>query len=237
MLLTTDAVVLKTVAHGDRAVVLKAWTSHAGVRSYMVRIGSKKGNSAAALQALNRLQIVVDERPDHDMHHVRELRVAQPYLRLHTDPVRSAVALFVQEVLYRVLRTEAADPALNAYVLEALETIDSAEDLRWFPSVFMLQLSGHFGFFPEEPEEGNDHFDMQDGRFLPGAGPHDHLMRPPLSLAFAQLLRIGLDDLHHVPIAFSFRRELLDHVLLYFRLHVDGLGELRSPAVLHATLA
>lgn len=237
MLLTTDAIVLKTVAHGDRSLVLKAWTSHAGAQSYMVRIGRGKGNSAAALQALNRLQIVADERPDRDLHEIREMRVANPYLRLHTDPVRTAVALFVQEVLCRVLRSEAADPDLNAYVLEALEAIDGAEDLRWFPPVFMLQLLGHFGFLPEEPGPGQDHFDMHEGRFVPGAGSHDHLMRPPLSLAFAQLLRIGLGDLQDVPIPDALRRGLLDHMLLYFRLHVDGLGELKSPAVLHATLA
>ena len=31
----------------------------------------------------------------------------------------------------------------------------------------------------------------------------------------------------------SERRDLLDHLLLYYRMHLEGLGELRSPAVLH----
>ena len=33
------------------------------------------------------------------------------------------------------------------------------------------------------------------------------------------------------------RRALLDDLLIYYRLHVEGFGELRSPAVLHALLA
>jgi hypothetical protein len=34
----------------------------------------------------------------------------------------------------------------------------------------------------------------------------------------------------------SQRRELLDHLLLYFRMHLEGLGELKSPAILHQVL-
>ncbi len=237
MLQTAHAIVLKTIRHGDHTVILKAWTTHAGVRSYMVRVGSKRGISAAALQPLNRVEIVAEERADADLHTVRELRVERPYRSLHREPVRAATALFVQEVLYRVLRAESTDQGLDIFLREALETIDTAPDLRCFPIVFLVQLSGHLGFFPEPPAEGHDHFDLQEGCFFPAGVPHGHTMAPPLSLAFSQLLDIDLGSLSQATIAATQRRELLDHLLLYFRLHVDGLGELRSPAVLHDTLA
>lgn len=237
MLHTARAIVLKTVRHGDHTLVLKAWTNHAGVRAYMVRVGSKRGVPMAALQPLNRIELVAEERSDGELHYVRELRVEQPYLRIHQDPVRAALALFTQEVLYRVLRAESAEPALDTFVREALEAIDAAEDLRCFPLVFLLQLSGHLGFFPGEPAPNADHFDLQEGCFVPAGALHGHTMAPPLSLAFAHLLDADLRSMHGLDIPAAQRRDLLDHLLLYFRLHVDGLGELRSPAVLHVTLA
>ncbi len=65
---------------------------------------------------------------------MREVRVERPYTNLSMDPVRGTVALFVQEVLYKVLRDEAADPALFEFIQEALESMDTAEDLSHFPS-------------------------------------------------------------------------------------------------------
>jgi hypothetical protein len=61
-------------------------------------------------------------------------------------------------------------------------------------------------------------------------------MGAPLSGALASLLPIGFDQMHQVTIAPALRRDLLDHLLLYFRIHMEGLGELRSPAVLHQVL-
>ncbi len=237
MLNTTRAIVLKTFAHGDGTVILKAWTSQAGLRSYVVRISKKNGISAAAIQPLNRVELVADERADRELQSVRELRVSRPYINLHRDPERGAIALFVQEVLHRVLRAEAADPSLDHFLHEALEAMDTVDDLRCFPHVFLIKLSGHLGFMPEMPEEGEDHFDLQEGCFLRADAPHNHTMGPLLSTVFIELLGRDLLHSHGSVIPTAQRRELLDHLLLYFRLHVDGLGELRSPAVLHAALA
>ena len=232
MLQTTRAIVLKTIRHGDHTVVLKAWTERFGKRSYLVRMG-KRGAPASAMQPLNRIELVVDEHPERDLHTAREVRVAQPYTRLPFDPVRGALALFVQEVLYKVLREESPDAGLNDFLERSLETIDTAEDVRHFPLVFLLQLSGHMGFFPEPPVAGEEYFDLQEGYFLLQAEPHGHTLGPPLSHAFIRLLDTDFDRMSELNIPGTQRRGLLDHLLLYFRLHLEGLGELRSPAVLH----
>jgi DNA repair protein RecO (recombination protein O) len=152
------------------------------------------------------------------------------------DPVRGALALFVQEVLYKVLREEAADATLYAFVDEVLEVMDQAPDVRHFPLVFLLQLSGHLGFFPEPPAPGEDRFDLKEGHFTRGHALHGHTLGPPLSMALARLLDADLGHLEQLDIPAAQRRELLDHLLLYFRMHLEGSGELRSPAVLHQVL-
>lgn len=235
MLHTTSAIVLKTIRHGDHTVVLKVWTERFGKRSYVVRTG-KRGAPASALQPLSRIELVVDEHPERDLHAAREVRLERPYIRVPFDPVRGALALFVQEVLYRVLREEVPDPALNDFIARSLETIDTAEDIRHFPLVFLLLLSGHMGFFPEPPSAGEEHFDLQEGHFLPQAHPHGHALGPPLSHAFIRLLNADLDNMQELNIPGPQRRDLLDHLLLYFRLHLEGLGEMRSPVVLHETI-
>lgn len=236
MLITTTAIVLKVIRHGDSKVVLKAWTTHAGLRSYVVRAGGKRGNGMAALQALNRLELVVQEHADRDLHFVRELRLAKPYTNIPVDPIRGSVALFIQELLYKVLRQESADEGLNEFLEHALETLDTTPDIRHYPLLFLIQFSGHLGFFPERPAQGEDRFDLREGHFVKGVAEHAHTLSPTLSAALAGLLDVQLAQVPQPPLPAATRRELLDHLLLYFRMHLEGLGELRSPAVLHQVL-
>ena len=235
MLHTTRAIVLRTFKHGDRTTVLKAYTEAFGARSYMVRIASKSGSRNAALQPLGRLELVVTETSERDMHAVRELRVEHPYTRLHIDHARGALALFAQEVCYRTLREETADPALFSFIQAALEAMDTGDDIAHFPLILLTQLTKHLGFFPEPPTIGEDRFDLREGCFFSGTVHHEHCMEPALSKAFASLLTV---DFAHgsASIPSTTRRELLDQLLVYFRLHVDGFGELRSPEMLHQVL-
>ncbi|HQW04937.1 MAG: DNA repair protein RecO [Flavobacteriales bacterium] len=236
MLHTTRAVVLKTIRHGDNTVIVKAFAEQLGVRSFLVRTGKKKGASAASLQPLSRVELVADEHAERDLIMVRELRMERPFLAVTFDPVRATLALFVQEVLYKVLHGEAADPDLYAFVEEALEAMDTVPDIRNFPLVFLVRLSGHLGFRPSPPGLGQDRFDLREGEFVRGAAPHGHTLGPVLSQHLAALLPIEFASLPGPLIPTAQRRELLDHLLLYFRMHVEGLGELRSPAVLQQVL-
>ncbi len=236
MVYTTRAIVLKTIKHGDSTTILKAFTELHGLRSYAVRTGVKSKLSRAALQPLNRVELVVRERADKDLHPVSELRVTKPYRQLPFDPVRGTLALFVQEVLYKLLRGEAADEELFNFLDDALEVMDSAPDIRNFPLVFLVQLSGQMGFQPAFPALGEDHFDLKEGEFVRGLVPHGHTLAPPLSTHLVALLAVRITELPGPAINAAHRRALLDHLLLYFRLHVEGLHELRSPAVLHQVL-
>lgn len=237
MLVTARAIVLRTFRHSDRTVVLKAWTRHHGLRSYVVRAGAKATAAHAALQPLTRLELVAMEQPDRDLHSVREVRIEAPYLHIPTDPLRGSVALFVQELLYKVLRQESADEDLDDMVRHALHVLDHADDLSHFPLQLMVQLSAFLGFFPEYPEPGADRFDLREGHFVHHAAPHGHTMGPPLSTALAALLDAPLGTVPQPPLPSVVRRQLLDHLLLYYRIHLEGMGEMRSPAVLHQVLS
>jgi len=236
MVHTTRAVVLKVIRHGDTTVVLKAYTELFGTRSFLVRTGGRTGASRATLQALNRLELVANEDRERDLHATRELRVARPYQNVPFDPVRGALALFVQEVLYKVLHGEAGDHELYGFVEEALEVMDSTAEVRNFPLIFLLLLAAQLGFSPSPPAEGEDRFDLREGHFVRGAAAHGHTLGPQLSVQLAALLPIQWQDMPGPVIPASQRRELLDHLLLYFRMHLEGLGELKSPAILHQVL-
>jgi DNA repair protein RecO (recombination protein O) len=236
MLHTTRAVVLRTVKHTDKSTVLKACTELFGTRSFVVRTGQKGMSKSAALQPLCRVEMVVAGSADRDMQSVREIRVERPYMRLQNEPMRGLLALFTQEVLYRTLREESGDAPLFAFVQDVLEEMDTGPDVVGFPLTFLIQLMYPLGIGPEPPTQGETDFDMREGHFFTGPAPHEFCMRPPESALFASLLESKLNTVAgNAPS--SARRKLLDDLLVHYRLHVDGFGELRSLPVLQALLA
>lgn len=235
MLHTTRAVVLRTIKHGDNAIILKAYTEAFGARSYIVRISKSGSAKPALLQPLDRLELVVSESGERDMHTVRELRMERAYVGIPGDPTRGLLLLFAQEVFYRTLKEESPDDGLFHFVQRTLEEIDTGENLGMLPLMLLLRLAGHLGFLPEPPGPGEEQFDLREGHFFRGVPQHGFCMDRNSSTAFAELLKAepsGSD----VPFPSEVRKRLLEQLLEYFRLHVEGFGQLRSPMILHALL-
>lgn len=235
MLQTTRAVALRTFRHGDRSTVLKAYTERFGARTYMVRASRSKGARQAHIRPLDRLELVVTEDHEREMHAIREMRLLKPYAGIPLEPARGLVLLFAQEVFYRTLRTEAPDPPLFHCVMESLEAVDTGAPLAQLPHLLLARLARHLGFLPEPPQPGEDRFDLREGHFFGGTPPHGLCMDPPLAAALAELLRAEARG-EAPATAPGLRKALLDDLLTYFSLHVDGFGQLRSPAVLHELL-
>lgn len=236
MLITTRAILLRTIPHGERTLVVRVLTEALGLRALVVRKGGRSAPHQALLVPMNRLELVLDERDDRELRILREWRMEKPYLRATSDPVRATVLLFLQELHARVLREESADERLFRFVHQALDRLDECEDLRVFPHVHLLQLAAHLGFRPEPPEAKVDRFDLREGLFLHGDAGHADQLLPPHSQWLAELLALSVGDPCPDGIPAEVRRELLDSLLRYYRMHVPDLIELRSPTVLRQVL-
>lgn len=233
MFVSTRAIVLRSVRHKDRGAIVTLYTEHHGLRSYAARIGGRGGHAPALFGPLQRIVVVASERSDRDIHQLREVRIDQAFTNVGQDPVRGSVALFIQEVLLRTLRAETADAELFAFVQEALEELDGGDRTQHLPVNFLLGLCDRLGFAPTMEGTGSaTWFDMEEGAFTPNEPAHPHAF----SGEAVQLLGDVLSGRHDSKHGHA-RKDLLDQLLLYFRLHVAGFGELRSPSVLKAVLA
>lgn len=235
MRVTTRAIVLRTVPHRDKLVVLKAYTEAHGLRGYLMRSGGRSGMAPALHQPLNRLELVADERADRDLLHLHEARVESPFNSAHDHPVKATVLLFMQELLYRTLKEEVHDAELFSFLHHALDVLDHSAEVAAYPLLFLLNYGRFLGFHPEAPQEGHDHFDLQEGEFVP-PGSGGHMMGPPHSSDLAMLLDQPMEATATVKLPAARRRALLDRLLLYYQFHIESLGQLKAPAVLHQVL-
>jgi DNA repair protein RecO (recombination protein O) len=231
----TSGMVLRTIKHTERRVIARMCTERFGTRDVVMRAG-RKAAVGAALQPLSRVELVVAVSEGRDLLVARDLRLERPYGHLSSDPVRGALALFMQELLLSVLREEVADPELYVLLGELLEELDTGMDPAGYPLRAMVALLGHLGIRPDAEGRPMDGFDLREGRFFTGAAPHELCMPVERAHLFNALLTGGAGDIG-AKVPYGLRKALLSDLGMYYRLHVEGFGELRSPAVLHAVLA
>jgi DNA repair protein RecO (recombination protein O) len=102
----------------------------------------------------------------------------------------------------------------------------------------MLQLSQYLGFNPKlNYSAENNSFDLEEGVFKPSEKGDIKVVEPHLAEYWYKLCSIHLDAFSTLEINKTYRNELLNHVMLYFKIHSDGFNELKSNKVLMEVLA
>ncbi|MDE7336141.1 MAG: DNA repair protein RecO C-terminal domain-containing protein, partial [Muribaculaceae bacterium] len=211
-----------------------------GAVSFAVPAGGGAGAARrrALLQPLTPLEVEATIRPGKELHTFREPRAK---VHLHTvlmSPARSAVAMFLAEVLQNLLRQADADANTYYYIEQAVERLNDARvPVANFGLMFMRGLSAMLGI---EPDSGDYRpgmiFDMIDGRFRRSAALHGHSLSVAESAAAARLLRMTWSNQGRFRFAAADRRAALERILEYYSLHYAPLTGLKSPSVLHELL-
>jgi DNA repair protein RecO (recombination protein O) len=197
-----------------------------GLRSCVVRTGKK--SSANLLFPMSVVDFEADMRQHKSIHTARNLTPAMVYSGLMFDPVRSAIAIFMGEILHRTLQEDYVNPALYDDLLQIIHQLDTSDAPANLALLFMVRLCGHYGFDIELPEEIAPWHDLIDGHHT-GAKPSGQAV---ISGEEMKLLIALLEDQEDFPASSSQRRNLLNALIAYLRHHLDIRMEINSVAVL-----
>lgn len=235
MQVTTKAIILTSIKYGDASLIVKAFTASDGLKSYLLKgvLSSKKGKlKAAYFQPLTQLEIVADHRNKGTLERVREAKIHYPYRTVHNDLIKNAVTLFLAEMLGHSIREEEPNPALFEFLEAALQWLDTHTEIANFHCYFLIRLTKYLGFYPDTPDRKASFFDLVEGGFTDSPSGHPMLTGENLE-HFKTFLGIHFDALHTVRMNKSNRQELLQSLVLYFELHLQGFRKPKSLAVLH----
>lgn len=240
MLISTRGIVFHTTRYGDSGAVVKVYTEQLGLQSYMVKgLFSRKSKLKSALFShLNVLDLVVDRRESKSLHYIREAVTHMPLHLLHDDMARSSLVLFMNELLYKSIREEHPDPALFNFLITVLQILNEPEiSLSSFHLLFMLRLTRYLGFSPRIVKvDGGGIFDMEEGLFMDSEPMHRYFIAGPPAKALEELQMKDFHNLGTFEPGRSTRDALLAHLIDYYRLHIPGMGEMKSVAVLREVL-
>lgn len=231
-----QGIVLHTIKYGDSSMVAYMLTDVGGRQSYMVQ-GVKssrgRGNKSALLQPMFILEFEGLESPRAEMHRIREMRSAVPLRTIPFDVRKSTVALFMAEMLYRLVREVEANSPLFDFVRESVEALDGmTEGVANFHLWFMVALSRHLGFFPGNEYAAGHRFDVREGVFTPIMPLHGMVFSGENSQLLGQLMDTPAGDIASIPLGRGRRVDFLNSMLGYLGYHLDSVRDIRSVDIL-----
>jgi DNA repair protein RecO (recombination protein O) len=235
MQVTTKAIVLTAIKYGDTSLIVKALTASDGLKSYMLKgvLAFKKGKlKSAYFQPLTQLEMVANHRNKGTLESIREAKIYYPYRTLHHDMAKNAMTLFLAEMLANSIREEESNPALFEFLEASLQWLDTHTQIVNFHCYFLIRLTQYLGFYPDVSDIRASSFDLQEGGFTDTPSAHPVLIGENLDY-FKTFLGIHFDTIHTVKMNKSNRQELLQFLVLYFELHLQGFRKPKSLAVLN----
>ena len=230
-------IVLHSIKYGDTSLIVHIYTDLHGRKAYMLNgvRGGKSKQRAALLQPLFLLDIeAYPERRSGAMCRAKEFRASVPLQSLPFDLTKNVIALFVGEVLYKLVREEEQNAPLFDFLHRYILLLDELQQgTANFHLYFLVQLARHLGFFP-----GNAHstdtpyFDMLNGVFVPFEPHHAEYMNKPTSALLGELINADFAELKNIKTNREQRNTLLRALLDYYSAHLGMANPIRSLAVL-----
>lgn len=221
MLYKTKGIVFRFTRFGETSIVVNIFTSMFGLQSYIVNgIRTSSSKSKIALyQPLTLLDLVVYHRENANILRIKEVLCHYAYQTLTQHPIKSAQAMFLNEVLNKCVKEQSHAEELYDFISNDLIALDQLDVNPNFHLLFLLKLSKHLGFGPQNTME------ILGGRML----------EVQEEAALEQM--IASDYQSNMKVTVEQRRNLLDAMIQFYAAHIDSFGEIKSVNVLRTILS
>ena len=241
MLSKSLGIVFKRIRYDDKKLIVKIYTDQHGLQSFFVQVGKspKSKIRSALLQPLTQLELETTQRVNKQFAKINDIRCFYHYSDLQTNIYKNTISVFLNEVLYASVREEEPNENMFHFISAAFQWLDqSHEHITNFHLYFLIELSKHLGFYPQN-NYTNEHpyFDLEEGAFVEKIPQHPNYLNLESGMLLSDLLMVDLRNIRYYNISKAERDDLLNNLLLFYRLHVAGVHEIKSLAVLRDTFS
>ncbi len=235
MTIHSPAIVLHSLKYGDSDLIVSLFTKTSGLRTYLLRgvLKSKRGKIKASLfQPLTLLEIEAFHKNKGTLERIKEAKLLVPYQSLHTHIIKSSLVFFLAEVLKNSIHEEETNTELFTYLETTLLWLDTHDTIGNFHITFLTKLTQYLGFYPDISNIALPYFNLHEGCFQNDASSI-HSNNSPYIGKFKQFLGTTFEACMHIPLSKASRSAILNMLLVYFELHLQGFKKPKSLVVLN----
>ena len=231
MLIQTKGIVFRNIKYGETSIIVDIYTQALGLRSYIIN-GVRKPRarlSANLFQIGSLVEMVAYDKHFDGLNRVKEAKAAYLYQTIHHSIAKNAIIQFIIEITRKSIREKEENPPLFDFIYHTFIQLDQAsEKIGDFHIHYMLDLSGYLGFRIEACQETYPYFlDIREGTFSSHYQDHKYQLNEDQSLWINQLI-----SNQSIVLKGSERKHLIDGLILYYKYHIEGFGEVNAHTIL-----
>lgn len=232
MLQKTRGIVLHHIKYSDSSVIVYIYTEISGRQAFIARGARRKKSHIKVnlFQSLYALELEIYYNPKRELQIIKEYKNIIPFVSIPYDIKKSAIAIFLGEVLYRTLLEEEGNKTLFEYLLNSIHYLDiMKEGVSNFHLLFLIQLTKYLGFYPNDNfSEQTPILDLKNGEYVPAVPNHMHYLNLKESRLFNKIQNTGFEEINSLKLNSASRTNLLARILDFYKLHHSFNGEIRS---------
>jgi DNA repair protein RecO (recombination protein O) len=232
-----EALTLGTVKYGDSSLIAACFTKQYGLQSYILKgILSPRGKKKvfkSLFEPLNLLELEATKNPINRLGYIKEARLGYSYTSIPFDIRKKALIFFLAEIIHQVVKEE---PDLNeplySFVRQRMIWLDQNDHIGLFPIKTMLDLTKHIGFYPNVNPLEDTYFDLESG-CMTSFQPRGSFLVGKEKMHWTEILGMDFDGNLNIVLNKEEKKRLLEHVVLYFKLHLQQFKSPKSTEILN----
>ena len=237
MICKLKAIILHTVKYTDNSLIVYAYTDKFGRQTYIVNYSNshRSKNRASLFQSLFLLDIEAYNKQSANIQRIKEYKLSEPLHTIAFDIKKATIAMFLAEVLYKIIREEEPNEKLFEFIFNSILIFDKINKrAENFHLHFLANLSKYIGFYPKDISIENGFFDIKNGQIMPTIPQHELYFDAKNTQILQQLLQIKVSDIHQIELNRLQRENFLNVVLDFYNYHFDKLSPINSLKVFMA---
>lgn len=229
-------IVLNVRKYNDKNCIVTLYTRERGRLAFISPSGTGKSANVrrARLQPLSVISSEINYKPAAELQRLGSVSVSEIWTHIYFHPVKSALALFISEFLYKLLNATMPDPLLYDFLINSFRLLDEMEgNVNDFHIPFLVSLLTFSGIRPDTSGFKPGYvFDFASGGFVTEFETKEPSLAGEDAKAVTWISKVNFSNMKCLRLNSMHRRQILYGILNYYSYHFPGLGSLKSPEIL-----
>ncbi len=232
----TRGIVLHVIKYSDKNSIAHVYTDTHGRMAFLLPQGATRAARMrnAMFMPLSVIEFEACITAGREIATFRDCKSLLPLSSLYAEPAKSAVAMFMSELLARTVQESEGNDPLFRFIVGSVRLLNSMErGVANFHICFLYHLGAFIGIEPDTATYREGYwFDMDNGIFTQSHPMHSHVLAPKEAAVIKLLSRMTFANMHLFKFNRVQRNEVLDIALSYYKLHNSTIGAMKSPEIL-----
>jgi DNA repair protein RecO (recombination protein O) len=219
---TDIGILLNRISYSENSLIATFFTEKSGIQKFIFLGGKKKSGN---LFPLGIYELTFYKRPDSELGKINQAVLVNSMQNIFLNPIKSVIVFFVAEILYQSIKTEEKDAELFLFINNEINQLESEEQLKVYPALFLLKLITYLGIKPHVENVNSQYFDLEQGVFTSNPTNLDKSINSSASRAIRDFL---FENEHNTELLQVNGKEVISILIAYLTIHLPSFKGQKS---------